>query len=186
MRLIDLVNSKLFFLLSFLLESLTLTLTCLLFWIYFYLLAPAFVRQRLSLHWEILIMPLSQFLLTWLETQKMDAPFHRLNFDYSFVDWDNPCDHLRDVTWEFIFKLGVAAAASEFSEWIQARTNVYIACGKYQVMAPKKKVVTWNGLIRLMCKFKQIQLYSVASYWNKVSNITAQKVSNITAQTKCN
>ena len=40
--------------------SLTVTLTVLLCWIYFYLLTP-FVLLWLSLHWEILIMLLSQF-----------------------------------------------------------------------------------------------------------------------------
>ena len=41
------------------------TLTVLLFWIYFFLLTPVFVLQWLSLHWEILIMLLSQFPLTF-------------------------------------------------------------------------------------------------------------------------
>ena len=38
---------------------------------------------------------------------------------------DNLCDHLRDVPWEGIFKLGASAAASEFHEWIQVGTDVY-------------------------------------------------------------
>ena len=47
------------------LESLTVTLTVLLFWIYLFLLTLVFVLQWLSLHWEILIMLLSQFPLTF-------------------------------------------------------------------------------------------------------------------------
>ena len=55
--------------LTFLLGSLTVTLTILHFWIYFYLLTLVFVRQWLSLPWEILIMLLSQFPLNFRKTQ---------------------------------------------------------------------------------------------------------------------
>ena len=41
------------------------TLTVLLFWIYFFLLTLVFVLQWLFLHWEILIILLSQFPLTF-------------------------------------------------------------------------------------------------------------------------
>ena len=54
---------------TFLLRSLTVTLTVLLFWIYLFLLMLIFVLQRLSLHWEILIMLLSQFSLNFQQTQ---------------------------------------------------------------------------------------------------------------------
>ena len=47
------------------LGSQTAILTVLLFWISFFLLTLVFVLQRLSLHWEILIMLLSQFPLTF-------------------------------------------------------------------------------------------------------------------------
>ena len=40
-------------------------------------------------------------------------------------------NHLRDVPWEDIFKLG--AAASEFCEWVQVGIDVYIPYRKYQV-----------------------------------------------------
>ena len=50
---------------NFLLGSQTVTLIVLLFWIYFFLLMLVFVLQWLSLHWEILIMLLSQFPLTF-------------------------------------------------------------------------------------------------------------------------
>ena len=51
--------------LTFLLGSLTVTLTVLLFWIYLFLLTLVFVLQWLFLHWEILIMLSSQFSLTF-------------------------------------------------------------------------------------------------------------------------
>ena len=35
-----------------------------------------------------------------------DAPFHHIAYDYSHAVWDGRHDHLRDVTWEDIFKLG--------------------------------------------------------------------------------
>ena len=49
---------------------LTATLTVLLFWIYLFPLTLVFVLHWLSIVWETLIMLLSQFLLTFLRTQK--------------------------------------------------------------------------------------------------------------------
>ena len=48
---------------------------------------------------------------------KRDASFHRIGYDYSCADWYGLCDHLRDVPWEGIFKLGASAAPSEFCKW---------------------------------------------------------------------
>ena len=62
-----------------------------------------------------------------------DVPFHRIAYDYSRADWDGLRDHLRDVSWEDIFKLGASAAANEFCEWVQVGTDVYIPYKKYQV-----------------------------------------------------
>ena len=62
-----------------------------------------------------------------------DAPFHRIAYDYSCADWDGLRDHLRDVPWKDIFKLGASAAASEFCEWVQVEIDVYILHRKYQV-----------------------------------------------------
>ena len=62
-----------------------------------------------------------------------DAPFHRIAYDYSHADWDALRDHLRGVPWEDIFKLSASAAASEFCQWVQVRTDVYIRHRKYQV-----------------------------------------------------
>ena len=64
---------------------------------------------------------------------KQEAPFHRVAYDYSRADWDGLCDHLRDVPWEDIFKLGASTAASEFCEWVQVGIDVYISHRKYQV-----------------------------------------------------
>ena len=64
---------------------------------------------------------------------QQDALFHCIAHDYSGADWDGLCDHLRDVPWEDIFKLGGSAAASEFCEWVQVGIDVYIPHGKYQV-----------------------------------------------------
>ena len=102
--------------------------TVLLFWIYFFFLMLVFVVQWLFLHWEILFILLSQFPLT----------FHHIHINciayvYSCADWDCLCDHLRDVPWEDIFKLGASAAASEFCEWVQVGIDVYIPHRKYQV-----------------------------------------------------
>ena len=62
-----------------------------------------------------------------------NAPFYCIAYDYSRADWDGLCDHLRDVPWEDIFKLGASAAASEFCEWVQVGIDVYIPHRKYQV-----------------------------------------------------
>ena len=69
MELIYLVNYAMIFLfqmtllrwLTFLLIFVTVTVTVLLFWIYLYLLMLVFVLQWFFLHWEIMIMLLSQF-----------------------------------------------------------------------------------------------------------------------------
>ena len=45
-----------------------------------------------------------------------DASFHRIAYNYSHADWDGLRDHLIDVSWEDIFKLGASAAAREFCE----------------------------------------------------------------------
>ena len=69
MELIDLVNSaQISSNLTFLLGFLTVTLTVLLFWISFFFPSLVFVLQWLSIHWEILIMFFSQFLLTFHQT----------------------------------------------------------------------------------------------------------------------
>ena len=46
-----------------------------------------------------------------------DALFHRIAYDYFRADLEGLCDHLRNVPWEDMFKLG-ASATSEFCEWV--------------------------------------------------------------------
>ena len=60
-----------------------------------------------------------------------DALFHGITYDYSRADWDGLRDHLRDVPWEHVFKLGASAAANEFCEWVQVGIDVYIPHRKY-------------------------------------------------------
>ena len=95
-----------------------------------------FVLQWLSLHWEILIMLLSQFPLTFQYTQNRIPRFIAWLMTYDLVydyDWDGFCDHFRDVPWEDIFKLSASAAASEFCEWFQDGIDVSIPHLKSQV-----------------------------------------------------
>ena len=55
---------------TFLLRSLTETLTVLLYWIFLFLLTRIFGLEWLSLHWKILIMLLAQLNFFFCETQK--------------------------------------------------------------------------------------------------------------------
>ena len=83
--------------LTFLFGYLTVTLTVLLFWIYFFLLTLVFVLQRLSIHSKILTMLLPQFPVTFKQTQNGTGPFHHIAFHYSSADWvkrDVPCSVL--------------------------------------------------------------------------------------------
>ena len=64
---------------------------------------------------------------------QQDPLFLCIAYDYSRADWDGLCDHLRDVSWEDIFKLGASVAASEFCEWVQVGIDAYIPHRKYQV-----------------------------------------------------
>ena len=70
--------------LTFLLRSQTVIRTVLLFWIYLSLLMLVFVLQRLSLHWKILIMLFSQFLLTQPSYSQWDVQFHHIAYAYSY------------------------------------------------------------------------------------------------------
>ena len=129
-ELIDLGNSVIMFLsqmtllrwLTLLLGSRTVILMVLLFWIYFLLLTRVFV-----LH---VIVSVS---IDFPSNSQREGPFHRVAYDYPLSDWDGLRDHLEDVTWEDIFKLGTSAAASEFCEWVRVGIDVYIPHRKYQV-----------------------------------------------------
>ena len=74
---------------------------------------------------------LSQFPL--LSNSQRDATFNRIAYDYSRADGDRLCNHLRDVPWKDIFKLGAFPAASEFCEWVQVAIDVSIPHRKHQV-----------------------------------------------------
>ena len=68
-------------------------------------------------------------------SQQMPHFIAYIAYDHSRADWDGLCDHLRDVPWEDIFKLGASATASDFCEWIQVGIDIYIYIPhrKYQV-----------------------------------------------------
>ena len=69
----------------------------------------------------------------FLSNSKQDAPFHCIAYDCSRADWDGLRDHLIDVPWEDIFKLGASATGGEFCEWVLVGIGVYILYIKYQV-----------------------------------------------------
>ena len=119
--------------LTFLFGFQTVSLIVLLFWIYSFLQTLVFVLQWLSRHWEILIMLLSQFPLTFHQIHIRMPPFHCIDYDYSRTDWYGLHDHLRNAPWEDIFKLGASPAASESCGWVQIGIDVYIPHRKYQV-----------------------------------------------------
>ena len=111
--------------LTFLLGSQTVILMVLLFWIYLFLLMLVFVLQWLFPplgNSDHVVVSVS---IDFPTNSQQDAPFHRIAYDYSCADWDGLRDHLRDVPWEDIFKLGASAATSEFCEWIQVGIDVY-------------------------------------------------------------
>ena len=102
--------------LTFLLGFQALILMVLLFWIYFFFLRLVFVLQWLFLYWEILIILLSQFPLTFHQIHnRMPHFIHRIAYNYSHDDWS---------LWSFErcsmggFKLGASAAAGKFCDWV--------------------------------------------------------------------
>ena len=141
MELIDLVNYVIIFLsqmtllrcLTFLLGSLIVTLTVLPFWIYLYLLTPLFVLQWLSLHWEILIMLLSQFPLTLHQTQNRMSRFI-VQLMTILMLTGMVFMIMQEMSHGKILLSLMLPAASEFCEWVFVGINVYIPHHqKYQV-----------------------------------------------------
>ena len=130
MELIDLLNSVKISLrwLTFLLESLTVTLTVLLFWIYFFLLTLVFDLQK--------VFPLIENCDHAVVSVSIDFPSNSkgVTMDYSRADLDGLHDHLRDILLGDIFKCGASTAASELCEWVQLGIDVYIPHRKYQIM----------------------------------------------------
>ena len=78
-------------------------------------------------------MLLSSVSIDFTSRSQGDAPFHCIDYGYSRAHWDGLLDHLRDVPWEDIFKLGASEAASEFCEWVHFGIDVYIPHRKCQV-----------------------------------------------------
>ena len=102
--------------LTFLLGSLTVTLTVLLFWIYFFSdtsICSTMAFPPLGNSDHVFVSVSIYFPIN----SKWDAPFHRIAYNYSHADWDGPCDHLRDVSYEDIFNFSASAAASKFCAW---------------------------------------------------------------------
>ena len=62
----------------------------------FFFLILVFFLQSLSLHWEILIMLLSQFPLTFQQIHNGMPHFITKLYDYSHADWDGLRNHLGD------------------------------------------------------------------------------------------
>ena len=123
---INLVKSTIIFLsqmallrwLPFLLESQTVILMVLLFWIYFF-------SSDTSICSTIAFPPLGNsdhvvvsVSIDFPSNSQQDSLFHRIAYNYSCADWDGLHDHLRDVPWENIFKLSASATTSEFCEWV--------------------------------------------------------------------
>ena len=105
-----------------------MTLTVLLFWSYFLLLKLVFVLQWLSFHYGILIIVVSQFPLTFRQTQIGVVCFIFIPYDCSCADWDSLRVYLRDVPWGDIFKLGASAAGGEFLERVYRLELMCISC----------------------------------------------------------
>ena len=59
-------------------------------------------------------------------SSQSDAPIHRKTFSYGKADWDGFRDFLRDAPWLSILSENASAAASHFSEWVQAGMDSFI------------------------------------------------------------
>ena len=93
-------------------------------------------------------------------------------YSYSCSDWDDLRSHLRDVSWEDIFKLNASDATSEFCEWVQVGIDVCIPHCKYQVKphsppwfsaACAFAIVNTNHFFRLYQQNKSIVKFRQAS-----------------------
>ena len=73
------------------------------------------------------------FSIDFPSNSKRHFTFHRIVYNYSHAHWGSLRDHLRDVPWEDIFKLGASAAATEFCEWVRVGIDVYIPHRKRHV-----------------------------------------------------
>ena len=117
---------------TFLVFTLNMTLIVLLLWIYVFLLMPVFVLPWISLYNRNSGHVVASVSIDLQLNSKGDAPFHCMTI-LVLVGRVFFHDHLRDVPWEDILKLGTSAAATEFCEWVQVGIGVYISHCKYQV-----------------------------------------------------
>ena len=62
--------------------------------------------------------------IDFLSNSKGIALFYHIAYDYSCAAWDGLHDHLRDVPWEDIFKLGAPAATKERYRYIFIFVNI--------------------------------------------------------------
>ena len=112
--------------LTFLLGALTVIFTILLLWIYLFLLMLVFVLHCLSLLWEILIMLLSWFPLTFPQTQN-GIPLSIAQVMTNLVLIGN----VFVIIWE-IFHVSVSFYCCYWILWVvQVGTDVYISHHKY-------------------------------------------------------
>ena len=71
----------------------------------------------------------------FLLNSKGDASLQCEAYDYCQTDWDDLHSYLGDVLWHNTFQLNASTTTTEYSEWLQARTNACIPHLKNQVMA---------------------------------------------------
>ena len=59
--------------------------------------------------------------IEFLSNSKGDCPFHGTACEYFRADWDGLCNHLRNVLWDDIFKLGASVAGTDFvsRSWLE-------------------------------------------------------------------
>ena len=68
---------------------------------------------------------MTQFPLTFLQSQRRMSPFHHSAYDHSRSEWDGLRDgFLRNVPRKDIFKLDASSADTKSSEWVQVGTVV--------------------------------------------------------------
>ena len=114
-ELIDLVNSIIIFLSqmtlhrwsTFVLGSMTVILKVLLLWICLFLLMLVFVLTTAFPPFGNSDHVVVSVSIDFPINSKRNALSHCIAYDYSCADWDGLCNHLRDVSWEDIFKLSV-------------------------------------------------------------------------------
>ena len=95
----------------------------------------------------------------FLSNSKQDTLFRRIACDYFLADWDDLCDHFRDVPCENNLELITSAAASKFFERVQVRVDVYISHCKNQF---KPHLCPWfaaAGAATIVCRNHLFHLY---------------------------